>query len=89
MRHVADRIHTKSGRVKDGSVARRVSTARSGDLVVTLTPEGIYLREARRRTAFLLPYGVAFQRAAMIAAEATKREKLAARKAKRAARGRA
>jgi hypothetical protein len=87
MRHVADTIQTKSGKVKDGRVARRVTSGRSGELVVTLAPEGIYLREPRRRTAYLLPYGVAFTRAAMLAADAVRREKLAARKAKRAAKG--
>ena len=68
------------------TVRRRVLSARGQPIVVALAPEGIWLREPRRRTAFLLPYGVAFQRAVSMAVEATRREKAAARKARRAGR---
>lgn len=88
MRHVSDTITTKAGKVKDGRVARRVSAGRSGELAVTLTPEGIYLRESRRRIAYLLPYGVAFQRAAMLFASAERERKAKERKARREAKRR-
>jgi len=41
-------------------VKRKVRTVRDSALVVTLAPEGIWLREPRRRQGFLLPYGAAF-----------------------------
>ena len=83
MRHVADTIITKSGKAKDGRVSRRATALRGGELVVTLTPEGMYIREARRRRAFLLPYGVAYQTAARLQVDAERRAKKAARAAKR------
>lgn len=64
-------------------VRRKVRTGRGESLVVELAPEGIYLRERRRRTRYLLPYGVAFVRAAMLAAEEQRRTQKAARAAKR------
>lgn len=67
-------------------VRRKVTTARLQPLVVALTPEGIWLREPRRRTAYLMPYGVAFQQAVRMHVEAERRTKAAARKAKRTAR---
>ena len=67
------------------SVKRKVSTARGQPLVVAMTPEGIWLREPRRRTAYLLPYGVAFVTAARLFADSERRRKAAERKAKRAA----
>ena len=66
-------------------VKRKVVTARHQPLVVALTPEGIWLREPRRRTAYLMPYGVAFQQAVRMHVEAERRAKQAARKAKRGA----
>lgn len=66
-------------------VRRKVATVRGDALVVALTPEGIWLREPRRRTAFLLPYGAAFQRAVQMHVDAERRAKAAARKARRAA----
>jgi len=45
------------------NVTRKVATLRHGDLVVTLTAEGLAIREPRRRRQYLLPYGVAFQQA--------------------------
>lgn len=86
MRHVAEPYTRKDGKVVDGRVSRRVTAPRTGELVVTIAPEGIYLREAGRRTAYLLPHGVAFQRAAALYAAAERAKKDAARKARRAAR---
>lgn len=67
-------------------VRRKVSTTRGEPLVVALTAEGIWLREPRRRTAYLLPYGAAFQRAVHLKVDADRREKAAAKKARRARR---
>lgn len=67
------------------TVRRKVQSARGQPLVVALTPEGIWLREPRRRTAYLMPYGVAFQQAVRMQVDADRRAKLAARKAKRGA----
>ena len=72
--------------VERSPVKRKVSTARGEPLVVALAPEGIWLREPRRRTAYLLPYGAAFQRAVTLAVDAARREKQAARKARKAGR---
>ena len=63
-------------------VRRKVTTTRHQPLVVALTPEGIWLREPRRRTAYLMPYGVAFQQAVRMHVEATRRANVAARKAR-------
>lgn len=71
--------HVESSR----PVRREVRTARGAALIVELGPHGITLREKRRRTSFLLPYGVAFQRAAALAAEAARAERAALRRAKR------
>ena len=68
------------------TVRRKVQTTRGQPIVVALTPEGIWLREPRRRTAYLMPYGVAFQQAVRMHIDAERRVKVAARKAKRAAR---
>ena len=68
--------------VEKSQVRREVRTARGQALVVTLSPEGAWVREKGRRTAYLLPYGVAYQYAVRMAVEATRREK----KAKRGAR---
>ena len=65
-------------------VRRRVETVKHEPLVVALAPEGIWLREPRRRVAYLMPYGVAFQQAAAMYVDAEKRRKKAARKAGRA-----
>lgn len=46
------------------TVRRKVTTLDGRQMVVLLTPEGIALREPRSRTAFLLPYGTAYQWAA-------------------------
>lgn len=67
-------------------VRRKVVTTKGEPLVVALTPEGIWLREPRRRTAFLLPYSVAFDRAARMAADEIRRERQAKRLSRRGAR---
>lgn len=66
-------------------VRRKVSTTRGEPLVIALSPDGIWLREPRRRTAYLLPYGVAFLQAVRLHVEAERRAKAAARKARKAA----
>jgi hypothetical protein len=53
-------------------VVRKVPTTKHGLLVVALTPEGLWLKSYRKRTAFLLPYDVALYRAQVLAADATK-----------------
>lgn len=67
-------------------VTRVVETLRGEALVVTLAPEGIKFREARRRTTYLLPYGTAFLDAVERYVQAEKRAKLAERKARKAER---
>lgn len=64
-------------------VKRKVVTQRSQPLVVTLAPEGIWLREPRRRVAYLMPYGTAFAQAARMYADAERAKKKAARAAKK------
>ena len=66
-------------------VTRKVTTHRGEVLVVTMTPEGLVIREPRRRSGFVLPYGVAFMQAVRLQVEADRREKAAAKKAKRLA----
>lgn len=51
-------------------VRRKVTTLQREPLVVTLLPEGIQLREPRRRTGYLLPYGTAFVHAARLHVDA-------------------
>lgn len=69
---------------------RKVETFRNGPLSVLLAPEGIWLREPRRHTAFLLPYDSAFQHAVQLHVNALRHEKAAtkaaAKKARRARR---
>jgi hypothetical protein len=48
---------------------------------VTLSPEGMWVREKGRRTAYLMPYGIAYQYAARMAVDAAKRERKAKRRA--------
>jgi hypothetical protein len=64
-------------------VTRRIETP-SRDLVVTMTANGLELREAGRRTSYLLPWGVAFVRAASLSVQA---ERAAKRHAKKTNRG--
>ena len=65
------------------AVTRKVGTRFHGDLVVKLAPEGIYLRQPRCRTSYLIPYGVAFQRAVAIEVARKQAEKKAAAKERR------
>jgi hypothetical protein len=67
-------------------VTRAVVDRRGAPLVVTLEREGVRFREPRRRTSYLLPYGVGFVEAVELYVAAEKRRKLAERKARRAAR---
>lgn len=60
-------------------VRRIVTTLHHGDLVCTITEEGVYYREKRRRKAFLIPHGVAFQRAVDLHIARERAEKKAAR----------
>jgi hypothetical protein len=69
--------------VERSQVRREVRTTRGQALVVTLAPEGAWIREKGRRTAYLMPYGVAYQCAARMAVDAKRREKKARRKAVR------
>jgi hypothetical protein len=68
-------------------VTRAVVDRRGAPLVVTLETHGVRFREPRRRTSYLLPYGVGFVEAARLFADAERRRKAAEKKAKRAARG--
>jgi hypothetical protein len=63
-------------------VRRLVDTIHHGPLVVTLERDGVSFREKGRRQHFLLPHGMAFQRAVDLEVHRRKREKLAARRAK-------
>jgi hypothetical protein len=65
------------------NVTRKVTTLRGETLVVTLTPEGLLLREPRRRSGFLLPYGTAFLQAVTLAVAAARHAKQEAKKARR------
>ena len=67
--------------VEKSQVRREVRTTRGQSLVVTLAPEGAWIREKGRRTAYLMPYGIAYQYAARMAVDAAKREKKAKRRA--------
>ena len=66
------------------NVRRKVATLRGQPLVVTLSPEGIWIREPRRRIAYLAPYGQVFTMAARMYADAEMRRRKVARAARRA-----
>ena len=66
--------------VERSTVRRAVTTQRGQTLVVTLAPEGAWIREKGRRTAYLMPYGVAYQQAARMAVDLTRRTKKAKRR---------
>lgn len=72
--------------VNTSSVRRAVDTLGRSPraLVVLLSPEGAWIREKGRRTAYLLPYGAAFDCAAKLHANAERRTKLAERASRRA-----
>ena len=63
------------------TVRRKVATMRGQPLVIALTFEGIWLREPRKRTAYLLPYGHAFLTAARLHADCERHRKAKARAA--------
>ena len=65
------------------AVRRGVLTTRGQSLVVVLAPEGIWVREKRRRTSYLLPYGIAWQHAAELYARAERKRKAEERKTRR------
>jgi len=64
-------------------VVRKATTHKGQLVVVSLTPEGIWLREYKRRRGFLLPFGHALQQAARLEAESMKAERSRTRAAKR------
>lgn len=70
--------------VVDRPVRRKVTSAYGKKLVATVTPEGLYVREHRRRTSYLLPWGHAFVQAAKLAADRIRAEKAAERKTRTA-----
>jgi hypothetical protein len=55
----------------------------SGDLIVQLSAEGIYLHRAGSREKFLLPWGHAYLRAALLEADRQRAERKAKRQRKR------
>lgn len=69
-------------------VRRRVSSAYGTALVVTMQPEGLYVKEYGRRTSYLLPWGAAFVYAARLAADRRRAEKAAERNARKSAKRR-
>lgn len=60
-------------------VKRVVPTVHHGDLVCILAKEGIYYRERGRKKCFLIPHGVAYQRAVAISLACARDAKKAAR----------
>lgn len=72
--------------VEQSRVKREVGSRHFGRLIVTLAPEGAWLREKGRRTAYLASYGAIYQRAVSEAAQADAKRRKAERKARRAAR---
>lgn len=68
-------------------VKRVVPTRRDGELVITLTSEGVMVRQKGRRTSYgPIPYGKLLLDGARMYIAAEKQRKAAARAAKRAAR---
>lgn len=60
-------------------VHRRVDVPRHGPMTVTITVEGIYYREFKRKKSFLIPHGYAFQQAVSLHIARERAEKKAAR----------
>ncbi len=56
-------------------VVRKVTTHKGQQLVVSLTPEGLWVKEYKRRRAFLLPFGHALQVAARLEVDALRAER--------------
>lgn len=71
--------------VNKSPVRREVTDVRGNALVVMIVPEGLLIREKGRRTNFLLPHGAAYIHAVKLHVANERRVKLAARKARRAA----
>lgn len=67
----------------DRPVRRRVLTTSGKALVATMMPEGIYMREKRKRTAYLVPWGHVFVQGAKLAADRRRADRLAERAAKK------
>ena len=67
-------------------VTRKVPSLSFGDLAVTVTVEGLVLRQHRHRQNYLLPWGLAFQRAVTLHVEAARDKKGAKRGGTRRAR---
>ena len=67
-------------------IVRMVVTSGRKTLVVKLTAEGVWVKEPGQRwsSALLCPWGVVHVRAAWLAAEAKKRARVEARKARKA-----
>jgi hypothetical protein len=57
------------------TIRRKVVTLRGEMLMLELAPEGIRLRQPRRRTAFVLPYETAFLKAIRLQVDADNRNK--------------
>lgn len=66
-------------------VRRKVETTRGAELVVALSREGIWIREPRKRLAYLLGYDTAWRKAAELYGLAERRRKAAERRARREA----
>lgn len=69
--------------VEKSKVKREVPSRGHGRLIVTLAPEGLWIREKGRRIAYLASYGAIYQRAVAEHVAAEKKAKKAARAAKR------
>jgi hypothetical protein len=66
MKHITERKTT---------MQVQVTSERMGNLVLIVTPEGIYYRERGRRTRFLLPHGFAYQQAVRLHVEKLKADR--------------
>ena len=69
-------------------VRRKVYTTSGQPLMIEVAPEGIYLREPRRRQRYLLPFAHAHLQAVRLEVDRQRREKLAERKERKKARRR-
>lgn len=63
-------------------VKRRVYLPDGTTLIVALTPTGLMLKEPRRRTGYLVPYGHAFLVGARLSADQQRAEKKSSRMAR-------
>lgn len=71
--------------VEKSKVKREVPSRGHGRLIVTLAPEGVWIREKGRRIAYLASYGAIYQRAVLEHVVAEKKAKKAARLARKKA----